>query len=76
MCQVLKGYVGSWPKLTADETMITWQGVFKTTQSYLAYKPHPLNFKIKTLACSVSIFILEIDLVKGVEKDASKTYNG
>ena len=43
--------------------------------SYLARKPHPQGFQIKTLACSASKIILAIDLMEGAEKKSSKSYN-
>lgn len=43
--------------------------------SYLARKPHPYGFQIKTLACSESKIIIATDLVEGAEKDSSKSYN-
>ena len=55
--------------------MISWTGPAGTNMTYMARKPHPQGFQIKTLACSESKIIVAVDLVEGAEKDASKSYN-
>ena len=61
--------------LTADETMVSWTGPAGANLTYMARKPHPQGFQIKTLACSESKIVVAIDLVEGAEQDAGKSYN-
>ena len=79
---LLKACMNKWQEsyepgwlLTADETMLAWEGMGDAHLTFMKRKPTPLGYCMRTTTCSLSGILLVCEFCEGKEVEQGKEFN-